>query len=143
MKKTINPHSLSFVTIPVAMHLKETKALLYSGTSFIYDFNNKHYLITNWHIVTGLNPTNKEPIMKHGGIPDIIVLSLLLSNKKTEWKRFTLEIYVDGKADWLIHPIHREKVDVIAIEIEIPEDFNCIVRPITSQSLKTQQQIDC
>ncbi|PJJ10261.1 trypsin-like peptidase [Flavobacterium sp. 1] len=132
MKKTINPHPLSFVTIPVTMHLKETKALLYSGTSFIYNFNDKHYLITNWHIVTGLNPTDKKPIMSHGGIPDIMVLSFLLNDKKVNWKTFTLEIYINGKADWLIHPIHKEKVDVIAIEIEIPEDFNCVVRPINN-----------
>lgn len=112
------------------MHLKETKARLYTGTSFIYEYKEKLYLITNWHIVTGLSTIDKKPIMNHGGIPDIMVLSLMLNQNRPKWKSFTLELYKENKAEWLVHPIHKEKVDVVAMEIEIPKEFNCLIRPI-------------
>ena len=38
------------------MHFSETDQKLASGTAFIYQFEEKLYLITNWHNVTVLNP---------------------------------------------------------------------------------------
>lgn len=130
--KIINPHPLSFVTIPITMRLTETKAELYTGTGFIYKYLEKFYLITNWHIITGLSPIDKKPISAHGGIPDEMLLSFLISSKPTKWAYYPLEIYLENASDWLIHPIHKEKVDVIAIEIGFLEEFEGIIRPINN-----------
>jgi len=130
--KELNPNPLSLVPVFLGMFLEETKQQLASGTGFIYKYDEKLYLITNWHNVTGLNPSTKRPLSSHGGVPNILTLGLLVKNSKpTEWRNFHINLYdSDGKAEWFIHPIHKELVDVIAIEIEFSEDFEGIFKPI-------------
>ncbi len=63
--KKFNFDQISYTSIPITMHFSETKQKLASGTAFIYEFEEKFYLITNWHNVTGLNPITKEHIGNH------------------------------------------------------------------------------
>jgi len=131
--KKVNIDQLSYTAVPLAMHLNETRQKLASGTGFIYKHAEKFYLITNWHNVTGLNPITKQHIGKHGGIPDVVVMTLQIRKEPfIEWKNFTVNLYEDNKADWYVHPIHKEKVDVVAIELIIPENFEGILRPINN-----------
>jgi hypothetical protein len=132
MSRIISPDKLSYCTIPVRLFLRETKTELYTGAAFVYEYESKYYLITNWHIITGLNPLTKEPIMKHGGIPDDLSMILLVNTNPLQWNSFTLELYKNNVSDWFIHPVHREMVDVVAIELELPEDFQGIIKPINA-----------
>ena len=130
--KKVGINQLSYTSIPITMYFDETQQKLASGTGFIYERKEKLYLITNWHNVTGLNPITKEQIGNHGGIPDVIVLTLQTQKEPhIEWGNFPIDLYdKDKKADWLVHPEHKELVDVVAIEIEFDEDFKGIFRPI-------------
>lgn len=128
--KIVNPNPLSFVTIPVSLHLKETGKQLHSGTAFIYKYSEKFYLITNWHIVTGLSPKDKTPISAHGGIPDEMHLSFMLDTQPMQWGYYPLDLYDNNSAEWLVHPIHKEKIDVVAIEIDFDENFSGKIKPL-------------
>lgn len=130
--KEIFPDLLSFTSIPITMYFNETKQKLASATGFIYKRKGKLYLITNWHNVTGKNPDTKKQICQHGGVPDIISLTLLKSQiPKIDWQNYTINLYDNKKkADWLVHPLHKEKVDVVAIELEIDDSFDGIFKPI-------------
>ncbi len=133
LKKTnVDINQLSYTSIPITMYFDETRQKLASATGFVYERNEKLYLITKWHNITGINPITKKQIGNHGGIPDVIVLTLLAQTKPhIEWKNFTFNLYdEDKKADWLIHPIHKELVDVVAIELRIDDDFKGILKPI-------------
>lgn len=131
MTREIQIDEISYVSIPISMYFDETNQKLASGTGFIYDYKEKAYLITNWHNVTGLNPITKKQIGNHGGVPDTIVMSLLIQDRLIlKWENFDVKLYSDNKADWFIHPIHKENVDVIAIELELPENFKGILKPI-------------
>jgi hypothetical protein len=114
------------------MYFDETRQKLASATGFVYERKEKLYLITNWHNVTGINPITKKHISNHGGIPDVMVLTLLKQIKPhIEWDNFAFNLYdEDGKADWLVHPVHKELVDVVAIELEFDKDFKGIFKPI-------------
>jgi hypothetical protein len=114
------------------MYFHETGQKLASGTGFIYERNSKLYLITNWHNVTGLNPITKKQIGDNGGIPDEVVLTLQTQKKPfIKWGSFPIRLYDDiNKAKWLVHPSHKEFVDVVAIEIEYDDNFTGIFRPI-------------
>lgn len=129
--KEVRLNPLSYTSIPISMHLEETSQKLASGTAFIYEHNNKFYLITNWHNVTGLNPITKMPLGDHGGVPDKLTFHLQLKNKRgIRWGEFSFSLYENNSSDWLVHPVHKEKVDVVAIEFDIPDDFKGIVKPI-------------
>lgn len=132
--KKIKIDNITQISIPLSMYFDETQQKLASGTGFIYEYNDKFYLITNWHNVTGLNPITKKPLGKHGGIPDVAILTLQVQNdSRLEWDNFPMELYKDNKAEWLVHPKHKEKVDVVAIELELPKDFRGILKPINKE----------
>ena len=137
MSKIINPNALSYTTIPVDLKLKETDNSLYTGTAFLYKFVDKYYLITNWHIVTGLKPKDKTPISNHGGIPDIMIIPFLISTNPIKYAYYPLDLYENNKADWFIHPIHREQIDVVAIELEFEDGFEGIIKPINDYKFDT------
>lgn len=129
--KKFNIDPLSYTTIPISMHFGETK--LANGTAFVYEFKKKYYLITNWHNVTGINPITKKPIGNNAGIPDAIEFYLLIQKEPfLKWGKFKLHLYEENKAKWFTHPTHKENVDVVAIELEIPNDFIGIIQPINN-----------
>jgi len=132
--KKVNIDQLSYTSIPITMYFDETQQKLASGTGFTYERNDKLYLITNWHNVTGLHPITKELIGKHGGIPDVLVLTLMTQEKPhIKWENFPINLYdKDKRADWFVHPEHKELVDVVAIEIEYDGDFKGIFNPINT-----------
>jgi hypothetical protein len=130
--KQLHLSQLSYTSVPVSMYFDKTQQELASGTGFIYERNGKPYLITNWHNVTGQNPITKEQVGKNAGIPDVIVLTLQTQEDPfIKWGHFPVNLYDEEKRpDWFIHPKHKEKVDVVAIEIESDENFKGIFRPI-------------
>lgn len=130
--KQLRINQLSYTSVPISMYFDETKQKLASGTGFIYERNFKLYLITNWHNVTGLNPITKKNVGDHAGIPDVLVLTLQTQKEPfIKWGHFPINLYDDcKKPEWLIHPKHKEMVDVVAIEIEYDKDFSGIFRPI-------------
>jgi len=140
--KPINPANLSFVPILLTMYFDETKQKLATGTGFIYKFENKSYLITNWHNVTGLNPLTKVNLASHGGIPDVMTLTMLINDKPLKWENFTINLYDDNKADWYVHPVHKEKIDVVAIELEFPENFIGIIKPVNDISYNDDFELE-
>jgi len=129
---------LSYVSVPIGMYFSETKKLLANGTGFIYQHNEYHYLITNWHNITGINPITKKPLSIHAGRPDLINFPLQGGKKPfIKWKRFSLKLFEDdkmGEPNWLIHPVYKEKVDVAALEVKIPEEI--FVYPINKQDFE-------
>ncbi len=74
---------------------------------------------------------NWKPISDHGGSPDCISMLLMTSITPAAWENYRIPIYSEKKeTGWLIHPVHKEKVDVIALEVTFPEGFDGIVNPI-------------
>ena len=128
--KKVKIDPISYSSIPVEMVFSKTNQTLATGTAFIYESNNKNYLITNWHNVTGLNPLTMEALGNHGGVPDLLCFKLQTQKEPSiKWETFKISLYDnENRAVWLVHPNLRERVDVIAIQI--PEDVIGIIRPI-------------
>lgn len=63
---------LSLTSILIEPYFNETK--LGSATGFIINNNNQHYLVTNWHVITGINPLTGVPIHSQGGLPNSLII---------------------------------------------------------------------
>lgn len=86
------------------------------ATGFIVSNNNKKYLITNWHVVTGINPITGDTLDSNSNIPNQLLIYYHTS-KLGFWRPDVVELYtLDGKKNWLEHP-NGSKVDVIALPI--------------------------
>ncbi len=103
--------------------------LLSTATCFFVRRDNELFLLTNWHVVTGLNSQNRECLDEHGRIPNKLSAHIFTDEEYINWSEFEIELYTeDEKPVWLEHPLHKRIVDVIAIKVTIPE--NQIVTPL-------------
>lgn len=121
--KEVKFDPLSYSAVPLRLMIKidgvENERA--SGTGFYVRYEGKTYLITNWHVVTGVHPDEKYfradrpqyincPTLKH-------------KQPHVQWDRLNTRLYFDDemiKPRWLVHPNLGKKVDVVAIEIEMP-----------------------
>lgn len=125
-KNIIKPDFLSLTTQQLSIGLSTTNTNFSNATGFLYVFENKVYLITNWHNVSGQNPNTGEHLSNHGGIPDIFTTYLRLKHERGSSLLTKIRLYEDDemtKPKWLIHPIYREQVDVVAIELVKSPEF--------------------
>ena len=103
------------------MALSDMSNLLSSGTGFIYRKDGKHFLITNWHNVSGINPVTGKKLFSDGRIPDRISTEFREKGKPSATWREELLLYEDStmsQPQWLEHPEFSHKVDVVALPIE-------------------------
>jgi hypothetical protein len=109
---------------------EHTSRKLGNGTGFIYKKNGTHYLITNWHIVSGHDFFTKKNLSKNAiHYPNLIIfrpgiLTDYFGVPKTGKPNLSgflqdsisVPLYVNDLATWYIHP--SKQVDVVAIPIK-------------------------
>ncbi len=87
-----------------------------TATGFIVKHQNKHFLITNWHVVTGKDPSTGKIEDPFGRTPTVIAIwyhAKTLGN----WVRKIESLYSPkGKPNWIEHPLG-SKVDVVAFPL--------------------------
>jgi hypothetical protein len=134
LAENLTLQSPSMTTVFIRMMVSSTNTELASGTGFFYELNDKIYLITNGHNVTGVNPETKKRLSdSHCGFPDTIearIKAFADEEKETivPGRKLiglhpipsTTPLYKDQdflKPEWLIHPKFGYDVDVIALYI--------------------------
>lgn len=93
--------------------------VLGSATGFIVEFNNNYYLVTNWHVVSGKDPSTNEPLwVWHSIIPNQLNIIHHSSAKLGSWTKKSEALYnTDGAQRWLEHSQGR-KVDVVLLPLK-------------------------
>lgn len=73
----------SLVTIPLELFFNGT--LLGQGTGFIWREDGQHYLVTNWHVLSGCDFFTKKLIRCDGGRPNTLrtLFTVATSNRAT------------------------------------------------------------
>ncbi len=114
---TIDP--VSYCSLPIRLNVLETQTTLATATGFLYKSGGSYFLITNWHNLTGVNPETRKRLGLFATSPTSIELPLLDQTKPyIKWKRVFASLYDSAqRPKWLIHPIHKEVVDVVALEL--------------------------
>lgn len=128
MKNIIKPDPISLTTHQLHFKYSRTDYPIASGTGFIYEFASKFFLITNWHNVTGKNPITGGHLSANCAEPDVFTIFFRdKDSPETCWEK-TLCLYKDNdmkEPAWFEHPTYKEKVDVVAIDInaELKENY--------------------
>ena len=117
--------------------------LLSIATSFFYEASNSDlFLITNWHVVTGRNPSDPSK-SRTGAVSSYIKVRVHKKQQKKGGNTFIDTSDVDevglplnsddgNEPQWVEHPEHRFDVDVVGIRIKDHLDFrnryefNCV-----------------
>jgi hypothetical protein len=121
---------LSCVSLRISMCFNDKE--LATGTAFIYLYEEKPYLITNWHNVSGREPSTLKAKHPDCACPNRLFVEVPFIHHETSsiiWKKHQVPIYQDdgdspSKSIWYEHPLHRYKVDVVAIPVHEDEVFS-------------------
>ncbi len=140
---TIDPYSL--VSVPLDLHSNGKS--IGPATGFFYARNDQKYFVSNWHVFSGRNPTNGQPInQKTGAVPDQIIFPLPIKGKPGEWcDRATIELRdKNGNATWLQHP-NGQDFDVAVFRVHsLPEECTTYeaVRPNETSNMAIKPGMD-
>ena len=98
------------------------------GTGVFYKKDNKSYIITAWHNLTGRHSETLESLSNNLSIPNkvIVTFSHLISQGDFNGNsRHSIHIPLEenGKPIYFIHPQGWPKVDVVAIPIDLTKEY--------------------
>jgi hypothetical protein len=95
-----------------------------TATGFFIKRNEKLYLITNWHVVSGRNAETGKCISKELAIPNQLIVKVHKNQDLVDFEDFKITLVdADDNPLWLEHPTHAKAVDVAALEVVIPENL--------------------
>jgi hypothetical protein len=111
----------SLVAIPIEMFFNET--YLSIGTAFVWNLEDKYWLITNWHNASGRDPNTGKHLSDTAAEPNRIKVWF---NAKGQLGDKTAK-FVDvrneaGEPLWLVHPTHGNNIDVVALSLPNYDD---------------------
>lgn len=124
-------NELSQCVVQIEILAQHTKASLGSATGFICRFEGQEYLVTNLHVLSGVNTNTKKVLHESLAIPGYIKFSIprikpnendaslfdIVDDAEAELKLYADHLdYEYGLPIWLKHPTD-EKIDVAAIQI--------------------------
>lgn len=134
--------AFSLTTVPVEQLAHGTP--MNSATAFVWKHGSQHYLITNWHVVTGRNAyTNK---LETPAEPD--TLRCLFNMRIGDFGKQQWDIRIrddNHRPFWLFRPGMGRSVDVVAIPIPTGNEPVMNLHPINtllSKPLKTAIGLD-
>ncbi|NJL20550.1 MAG: trypsin-like peptidase domain-containing protein [Leptolyngbyaceae cyanobacterium SM1_3_5] len=131
--------SLSEVPFRISMCFKDIQLAI--GTAFTYLYQGQLYLVTNWHNVTGREPSTLKLKSGEAAIPDRlrIEIPVMVGTATTkslgpeticlEWRETEFLLYEDTgeyptKPVWYEHPQHGHEIDVVVAPIGVPEGIS-------------------
>jgi hypothetical protein len=93
-----------------------------TGTGFVVRHVDQPYLITNYHVAAGRDPSTGQPLHASGAVPDTLRTVHLMAQRGPHELRWesrdepVLELPAE-RALWLQHPVHGRRVDVVALPL--------------------------
>ncbi len=137
---TIDQYSVA--AIPIEMLFNET--FLSIGTAFVWVQDGKFFLITNWHNVSGKDPNTGMHLSRTAAEPNR--LKVWFNQKGQLGNKIAKLISIlnrDGKPLWFVHPLHRNKIDVVAIPIKNFSDVEMYpINTLQNENLIVQVGMD-
>ena len=119
--KPIYVDPLSASSLRIEVRFNET--CLSSATGFTVKFDDDYFLVTNLHVVTGVNPETGQCLdKKHAGIPNNLLIHFHKKNELGRWVSKQINLFVDEQKLWKEHPL--KEIDIILLPLICYEDVD-------------------
>ena len=99
-----------------------------AATGFLYEHENRTFVVTNWHVVTGRDPRDRSIIHENrrlSACPTKLGCRIIERVQDTEnglavtrVQGHFIELFSDGMPMWYEHPEYGHRCDVVAIPID-------------------------
>jgi hypothetical protein len=114
----VDPYSMA--TVPIDLLFEDTQ--LATGTGFIWRSGSDHFLITNWHNVTGRDVFTDKHISRHAGEPNKVRVHFNQQPSSSTRVLATFDLRdANDLPLWLIHPQVGKQIDIVALPVKITE----------------------
>lgn len=120
--------------------------VLATGSGFFWQKEGAYYLVTNWHNLSGRDPTTKIPLSDTAALPDRVRFLEYEKGKnepdgglyQINVRQITLPLFADYpfQSLWYEHPIHGSAVDVAVMPIS-RENVSASTLIMPAQSLES------
>lgn len=88
-----------------------------AGTGFIVRYLGQDFLITNYHVLSGLHPDSGKLLPGVEVCPDRVLIPLLNSSGSLSWTPLVQELV--GPKTWVEHPRFGSQFDVVALPLDV------------------------
>jgi len=94
---------------------------LASATAFTIAWGGNHYLVTNWHVVTGRDADTGECLDSNKAIPNKLAVNFHAKGHLGAWRKVEIDLLdAEEKPLWVEHPLGKS-IDVVVVPLqEIP-----------------------
>lgn len=131
MLSDINPISFASLLLSQCV-IDKTKPdsllVLAKATGFIYKRDNKQYLITNLHVVSGRNMYTGKIENPEGAVPEFIKADVSVYDNVGTMRKsgeLQLNLYDANQIPlWLIHPQYKRQIDIAVIQLNLNNKIN-------------------
>jgi S1-C subfamily serine protease len=125
-----------------SLMLKVTKnnCFLGQGTGFVVKFGSENYLVSNRHVLTGLDPFTNKPLSLEGDIPNVVSIRYYCPETKPEpWLLQGEKLYEDGNARWVDKSLGSEFADIAVLPLNfIPERVRLYPLELSTTPIKAE-----
>ncbi|MBK8630241.1 MAG: trypsin-like peptidase domain-containing protein [Sphingomonadales bacterium] len=128
-----------FSSVPLYVMPKFGESKLSDATGFLWFKNGQHWLITNWHVVSGRHPETEKCLHSQAGVPDRLTVFFQNIDLQLDPIEVDVSLFDEETPTWSEHPDHGRKVDLAAIKIDVPhmsEANYCAINAIKSMDLR-------
>jgi hypothetical protein len=92
-----------------------------TATGFLwYTRERKHFLVTNWHVLSGRNQENGVCTHSQGGIPNSVTVYFQKIDVNQGHIEVSIPLLNGESRNWIEHPQLGQSVDIAAIEVDVP-----------------------
>lgn len=133
----INPaHSV------VHLNIRRDKTKLAVGTGVLYQKDNKTYIVTAWHNISGRHTETLESLSDNLAVPDNIVASIDTKIKQGNYEGYSrmsivIPLVENEKTTYFIHSQGYPKVDVVAIPIDLEKEYKIELNTASGENIES------
>jgi len=118
-------------TVPLFLEPLHGDLALAIATGFCWQHEETIFLVSNYHVLTGMHPETGQPLSEHGTTPDRLRVHLHDGDRLGRWLAHDFALFdPQGRPLWQEHPLHGPKVDIAAIPLSLPGGLHAY--PVTS-----------
>lgn len=116
---------------------------LAKASAFFWKHEDLLYLVTNWHNLSGREPSTGQPKSKHGGVPNKVKITLFrkfpiegrVDKFHVGWGAFSHDLCSDNfsQFSWFEHPEFGRNADIAVLPLgQFPPNWNAYIIPVNS-----------
>jgi hypothetical protein len=136
------PDPFSLAVTPVTPIFRTTRLSTATGF-FLRSTAREHFLVTNWHVVTGVNPITGAHISPTAAEPDRLEFDVLGPQASSPRVQQQVPLFDDeGRPIWLEHPRFGRNLDVVCIPIALTSGRVQALNTLNFDPIKTVVGLD-